>query len=80
VLFLHLKPEKVSYLSDLNSELIDAYFSVKEEVEKVIEELKKFKNTKFEYYKIRESKFRNDFKRAARFIYLNQTSFNVFIE
>lgn len=74
--FIHLKPTKISYLSDLNTELIETYISVRDEVENIIKELKKFKNTKEDYYKIRESKFQSDFKRAARFIYLNQTSFN----
>ena len=75
-LFFHLRNEKYSYLSDLNSELIETYLAVKEDVERVIVELKKFTNSKDDYYKIRDAKFRSDFKSAARFIYLNQTSFN----
>ncbi len=75
-LFLFLQPEKKSYLSDLNSELIETYICVRDEIENVITELSKFKNTQLDYYKVRESKFRSDYKRAARFIYLNQTSFN----
>ena len=75
-LFFFLQHEKISYLSDLNTELIDTYSAVKEDVQKVISELRKFKNTKEDYYKIRNSNFKNDFKNAAKFIYLNQTSFN----
>lgn len=75
-LFLFLKPKNISYLSDLNSELIETYNAVKENVYKVIEELRKLKNVEGEYYRIRDSRFRTDYKRAARFIYLNQTSFN----
>jgi DNA adenine methylase len=75
-LFFFLEQQQVSYLSDLNAELIDTYVAVKEDVEKVISELKKFSNCREDYYKIRDSKFRNDFKNAAKFIYLNQTSFN----
>jgi DNA adenine methylase len=75
-LFFFLQHKKTAYLSDLNPELIDTYFALKEDIEKVISELKKFKNTKEEYYKIRDLKFKRDFKNAARFIYLNQTSFN----
>lgn len=74
--FFHLNTNRFAYLSDLNTELIETYISVKEDVEKIIAELKKFKNTEKDYYKIRESKFKSDYKRAARFIYLNQTSFN----
>jgi len=75
-LFLFLQPQKKSYLSDLNSELIETYIAVRDDIENVISELKKFKNTQEAYYKIRNSNYKSDYKRAARFIYLNQTSFN----
>jgi DNA adenine methylase len=74
--FFYLKPSNRSFVSDLNKELIETYMSVKNEVEDVIEELLKFKNTKEEYYKIRQQTFIKSSKKAARFIYLNQTSFN----
>ena len=73
--FIHLKPDS-SFLSDLNSELIETYIAVKEDVEQVLKHLRSFKNTEETYYKIRQSRFKSDFKTAARFIYLNQTSFN----
>ena len=72
----YLKPNSTSFLNDLNSELIDTYECVKEDVESVIDELKQFKNTEKDYYDIRSKKFRKETKLAARFIYLNQTSFN----
>ncbi len=75
--FFHLhQSESISFISDLNQELIETYCCIKYDVEAVIKELKQFKNTKEEYYKIRSSNYRKDFKKAARFIYLNQTSFN----
>jgi len=74
--FMNLQPPNHSYLSDLNQELIDTYSALHDDVEKVIAELKKFKNTAEEYYAVRDAKYRNDFKLAARFIFLNQTSFN----
>ena len=74
-IFFHLQPN-LSYLSDLNTELIETYQHIKENVNEIIEELSKFKNTEVFYYKIRETKFRSDIKRAARFVFLNQTSFN----
>jgi DNA adenine methylase len=74
--FFHLKPPNSSYLSDLNNELIETFIAVRDEVDNIIEELKRFKNTQEEYYRIRECKFQSDYKRAARFIYLNQTSYN----
>jgi DNA adenine methylase len=74
-IFFNLSPES-AYVSDLNVELIETYSSIQQEVEEVIDELRKFKNSKEEYYKIRNQKFRRSSKKAARFIYLNQTSFN----
>lgn len=74
-MLFHLNPKK-AFISDLNHELIETYVAIKEEVHEVIKHLKQFKNTKEAYYKIREQKFRSSSKRAARFIYLNQTSFN----
>ena len=74
--FFYLKPENQSYLSDLNNELIDTYQYVRDDVEDVINELKKFKNTEACYYNVRSKKYRKESKKAARFIFLNQTSFN----
>jgi DNA adenine methylase len=74
--YLSLNPKKKSYLSDLNTDLVSTYIAIRDNVELVIQELQKFKNTKDDYYKIRNSNYRSDFKNAAKFIYLNQTSFN----
>lgn len=73
--FFHLQPEQ-AYLSDLNSELTDTYEALKVFVEEIIEELQKYQNTDEFYYRIRAQKFITDVEKAARFIYLNQTSFN----
>lgn len=73
--FFQLNP-KEAYISDSNEWLIETYNSIKDISEEVIEHLVKFKNTKEEYYKVRHKKYRNQAKRAAQFIYLNQTSFN----
>ncbi|MFD0797620.1 DNA adenine methylase [Maribacter chungangensis] len=75
-IYFHLQPTKTSFLNDFNPNLIHTYECIKDDVEKVLVELKKLKNTKDDYYKIRSKKFRNDYKKAAKFIYLNQTSFN----
>ncbi|MCQ6958598.1 DNA adenine methylase [Mucilaginibacter aquariorum] len=74
-IFFHLHPEK-SFLSDLNNDLIETYITVKNNVEEVIKEISKFENTEAFYYSIRHQQFDNDAKKAAQFIYLNQTSFN----
>ncbi|MEH6537752.1 MAG: Dam family site-specific DNA-(adenine-N6)-methyltransferase [Psychroserpens sp.] len=75
-IFFNLNPQKKSYLNDLNSELIDTYQSIKDDVESVIQELKKFNNTESCYYDVRSKKYRKESRKAARFIFLNQTSFN----
>lgn len=74
--FFYLNSQNKSFLNDLNKELIDTYQCIKDDVESVIQELKKFENTESCYYHIRSKKFRKESKKAARFIFLNQTSFN----
>lgn len=74
--FFHLSPKKSSFLNDLNPELIETYECIRDKVDEVINELQEFKNTEDFYYRIRSTKFESDIKKAARFIYLNQTSFN----
>lgn len=67
---------KKAYLSDLNNELIETYICLRDKLEDVIGVLKTFKNTEKEYYRIRSKVFTNDYERAAKFIFLNKTSFN----
>lgn len=74
--FFHLKPEKNIFLSDLNEDLINTYLQLRDNVEAVIKHLKTFENSEREYYRIRAMKCRADYARAAKFIYLNRTSFN----
>jgi len=72
------------YLSDINSELINAYEVVRDNPNELINLLKEYKqkHSKEFYYKIRELDRSKNFKnlpklqRAARFIYLNKTCFN----
>ena len=75
-IFFHLKPTNKSFLSDINPNLIETYIALRDDYAKVICELKKMNNTKDDYYAIRNAKYRSKWKRAAKFIYLNQTSFN----
>lgn len=74
--FFNIPNYKKAYLSDLNSELIETYNCLKNNVDEVISILETFKNTEEEYYKIRGTSFDNVFERAAKFIYLNKTSYN----
>lgn len=73
--FLALNPRK-SYLSDLNKELIETYSSLRDFPEEIIECLKNHENSEKYYYKIRSTIPKDPIDKAARFIYLNQTSFN----
>ncbi len=75
-IFFYLKPNNKSFLSDINHNLIDTYSAIKDNCSKVICELNQMNNTEEDYYKIRKTKYRSQWKRAAQFIYLNQTSFN----
>lgn len=79
--FFHLKNQNQNafrqfYLSDINRELINVYIQIKENPNSVINYLKKMKNDSESYYKIRDERPRKNEKKAARFIYLNKTSFN----
>src|SRR3990170_7214919 len=65
-----------AHLSDINSELILTYKMIKQDYLKVIEHLNEFHNSRKHYYLIREKKLKNQYKRAARFIYLNKTCWN----
>lgn len=75
-IFLSLQPQKESYLSDLNKDLIDTYVSVKNDPKKIIQVLKTFKNTEKFYYFLRDKTYQDPIERAAQFVFLNQTSFN----
>ncbi|MDQ7816449.1 MAG: Dam family site-specific DNA-(adenine-N6)-methyltransferase [Melioribacteraceae bacterium] len=79
-IFTHLVNEKKIcnkvFLSDKNVDLINTYASIRDNVEEVIYHLETFKNSKAFYYKLRAKTFIDKVQRAARFIYLNRTSFN----
>lgn len=80
VLF-HLQP-KNAVLNDFNKELINVYRVVKNNLDDLIIDLKKHKNTSEYFYKIRgldrteEFCELSDVQRASRIIYLNKTCFN----
>ena len=65
-----------AYLSDINSDLILTYKMIKKDYKQVLYHLNNFKNSKKNYYIVREKEFKNEFKKAARFIYLNKTCWN----
>lgn len=65
-----------SYLSDLNADLIETYAAVQGSPDQVWERLRQYRNTEEDYYAARAAKPRTPTNRAARFIFLNHTSFN----
>ena len=74
--FFGLQPKGGAYLIPPEIDLIETYRQVAENPLEVLHALKKHRNTSSYYYRLR-SKDESDFvARAARFIYLNQTSFN----
>jgi DNA adenine methylase len=75
-IFFGLNIGTKAYLSDLNSELIDAYVQVREDPEEVWRFLRRYKNTESCYYTARSTRPRLAASRAARFIFLNHASFN----
>ncbi|HEY6976417.1 MAG TPA: Dam family site-specific DNA-(adenine-N6)-methyltransferase [Chitinophagaceae bacterium] len=74
--FFHLLPKKNVFLYDLNEDLINTYLQLKDNIDEVIQQLKKYHNSKEEYYQARKSGCSDDISKAAKFIYLNRTSFN----
>lgn len=74
--FFALSPLGEAFLSDSNKELINAYIIVRDHLDSLLPVLDTYVNSKEFYYGIRKKNFRCKIDRAARFIYLNATSFN----
>ncbi|MBO0441793.1 DNA adenine methylase [Candidatus Enterococcus ikei] len=75
-LFFSINPDNEVYLSDLNEDLINAYTFIQKEPNEIINQLKMYKNNEEFYYDMRNKEISDPVLRAARFIYLNKTSFN----
>ncbi len=74
--FLAIEHKRKAYLSDINEDLINAYMQIRDNPQEVIKKLKGYKNTETEYYQIRANTVNDPIEKAAKFIYLNQTSYN----
>ncbi|MHA1379814.1 MAG: DNA adenine methylase [Candidatus Helarchaeota archaeon] len=80
-IFFYLLPEN-AILIDNNEELINCYQVIQNKVDELIKSLKKHKNEKNYFYKVRNvdrtEEFRNwsDVERASRTIFLNRCCFN----
>lgn len=75
-IFFGLTATAEVHLSDLNSDLIEVYQTVKERPREVASRLSSYQNTADDYYIARAAKPLDQTDRAARFIYLNHTSYN----
>lgn len=76
-IFFSLEHSKKSYLSDANPHLINTYIQVRDNPEKLISIFRQFSNTESDYYQIRSEITKdNTVENAARFLFLNQTSYN----
>lgn len=84
--FCTVRPDANKFISDINPELINTYYCIKNNVEPLIELLKshQLQHSQDYYYQMRSSASAlalshcegSDIERAARFIYLNKTCFN----
>ncbi|MDG5469667.1 Dam family site-specific DNA-(adenine-N6)-methyltransferase [Deltaproteobacteria bacterium IMCC39524] len=75
--FFHVNPT-TSILNDKNKALIDVYRAIKNDHSRVLYLLNAHskKHSKEYYYEMRAKKCRNQFSKAAQFIYLNRTCWN----
>lgn len=76
-MFFHLKPES-AILSDANDALIEVYQAIQADHAKVNAHLRfhASRHSPAYYYAVRSMSCRNEFTRAAQFIYLNRTCWN----
>ena len=76
-LFFTLQPER-AIISDSNPELVNLYRQVATAVDSVVDCLKRYRNTREDYYAVRAQNWQELFpaEAAARMIYLNRTCFN----
>jgi len=70
------KINKSIFLSDANQDLINTYIQIKDNLDEVIFYLNQHKNEDNYYYSIRKTNYNTAVENAAKFIYLNRTSFN----
>ena len=78
---LSKNPNQRCSISDLNSELVLAYVTIRDRVDELISSLKKhsknyFANTSSYYYKIRENEPKGQIEKTSRLVFLNRTCFN----
>lgn len=75
-IFFAIDTPQNSFLSDINEDLVNAFVSIRDNPQQVIEILKTYKSDEESYYSIRECEPVDSAERTARFLYLNTYSFN----
>ncbi len=73
--FFAFRPSS-AILSDTNAELVNLYSVVRDQPEDLIESLRRYRNNREEYYRVRDSRPKTPHTRAARLYYLMRLSFN----
>lgn len=78
---LNQSPNLKCNISDLNSDLILAYITIRDKVEQLIESLEKhsgkyFADQREYYYSVRASAPKNQIEKVSRLLFLNKTCFN----
>jgi len=74
--FFGLSQFSKAFLSDTNAELIATFRAIRDHPDEVAEQASEYANDKDTYYAVRASAPKDKVGRAARFLYLNHTSFN----
>ncbi len=74
-ILFHLQPN-FSFISDLNSELIQTYRAVKTNPRYIEDKIRSFQRDRESYYSIRGHRYHDPLDKASQFIYLNQLSYN----
>lgn len=76
VVYFYLRPTNLSFLSDLNPDLINAFKQVRANTNHVVYHLDSFNNSEQSYYKLRTTISTDKVFNAAKFIFLNKTCYN----
>lgn len=74
--FFGLAPTCPSTLSDTNADLVETFRAIRDSPEAVARQVQEHENEAAYYYRLRDSRPADEVGRAARFIFLNRTSFN----
>lgn len=74
-------PEQKCQVSDLNSDLVLSYVTIRDRIDDLITSLKEhsilyYKNSNSYFYKVRESSPKDQVEKTSRLLFLNRTCFN----